>query len=174
MTEPLAFTFADDGAIPNSKLPLLVYRAAVPADPAAIERLFAANRWPPAWRNGVHPFHHFHSTAHEALGVARGEARVLFGGSGGQVLTVQAGDVVVIPAGVAHCNQGQSNDLLIVGAYPDTSDSPDLRRGKPQEHAAAKHAAEAVPLPAADPVDGQDGPLRRLWRDQTGRTASVR
>ncbi len=107
MTEPLAFTFEDDGSIPNSTLPLLVYRNAVPADPAAIERIFAANGWPPAWRNGVHPFHHFHSSAHEVLGVARGEASVLFGGPDGTVLPVQAGDVVVVPAGVAHCNQSQ-------------------------------------------------------------------
>ena len=84
MTEPLTFTFAGDGAIPNSPLPLLVYRDAMPPDPAAIERLFAANRWPPAWRDGVHAFHHFHSNAHEALGVARGEATVLFGGPNGQ------------------------------------------------------------------------------------------
>src|SRR4051812_38674128 len=100
MTEPLTFSFTDDGAIPNSRLPLLVYRDAVPADPALIERIFAANRWPPAWRNGVYEFHHFHSVAHEVLGVARGEVSVLFGGPGGQVLTVKAGDVVVIPAGV--------------------------------------------------------------------------
>jgi uncharacterized protein YjlB len=45
------------------------------------------------------------------------------------VLTVKAGDVVVVPAGVAHCNQGQSSDLLIVGAYPDNGPRPDLRRG---------------------------------------------
>ena len=32
MTEPLTFVFNDDGAIPNSALPLLVYRAAVPAE----------------------------------------------------------------------------------------------------------------------------------------------
>ena len=32
MTEPRAFSFADDGTIPNSPLPLLVYRQAVPAD----------------------------------------------------------------------------------------------------------------------------------------------
>ena len=61
--------------------------------------------------------------------MARGEASVLFGGPGGKVLTVRAGDVVVIPAGVAHCNQGQSDDLLIVGAYPDNGARPDLRRG---------------------------------------------
>jgi len=120
---------------------------------------------PPAWRDGVHPFHHFHSTAHEALGVAHGEVSVLFGGPGGRILTVRAGDVVVVPAGVAHCNQGQSDDLLIVGAYPDNSKDPDLRRGKPVEHAAALRAIEAVPLPPADPVDGADGALSRLWQD---------
>jgi uncharacterized protein YjlB len=163
MTEPLSFTFDDDGAIPNSSLPLLVYRNAVPADPAAIERVFAANRWPPSWRDGVHPFHHFHSSAHEVLGVARGSATVLFGGPGGKVLTVQAGDVVVVPAGVGHCNQRQSSDLLIVGAYPDNAPNPDLRRGKPAEHAAAKRAIDAVPLPPVDPVDGRDGALPRLW-----------
>jgi uncharacterized protein YjlB len=160
MTEPLTFTFADDGAIPNSRLPLLVYRDAVPRDPAAIERVFAANHWPPAWRDGVHPFHHFHSTAHEVLGVARGEASVLFGGPNGTVLRVQAGDVVVIPAGVAHCNQGQSDDLLIVGAYPDNGSRPGLRRGKPGEHGDAVRAIGSVPVPVADPVGGG---LPGLW-----------
>jgi uncharacterized protein YjlB len=163
VTEPLTFNFDDDGAIPNSPLPLLVYRDAVPADAAGIERVFAAHRWPPAWRDGVHPFHHFHSSAHEALGVARGEAAVLFGGPGGKVLTVRAGDVVVVPAGVGHCNQSQSDDLLIVGAYPDNASRPDLRRGKPAEHDAAQRAIGAVPLPAADPVTGEGGALRRLW-----------
>ena len=95
MNDPLTFTFEDDGTIPNSRLPLLVYRDAVPADAAAIERIFTANCWPAAWRDGVHPFHHFHSTAHEVLGVARGEATVLFGGPNGTTLTVKAGDVVV-------------------------------------------------------------------------------
>ena len=47
MTEPVAIRFTDDGAIPNSALPMLVYRQAVPADPDAIEALFAANGWPP-------------------------------------------------------------------------------------------------------------------------------
>jgi uncharacterized protein YjlB len=163
MTQPLTFVFEDDGTIPNSRLPLLAYQAAVPADAAAIERLFAANHWPPAWRDGVHPFHHFHSTAHEVLGVARGEASVLFGGPNGQVLTVRAGDVVVVPAGVAHCNQGQSSDLLIVGAYPDNGPGPDLRRGKAGEHDAAAQAVAAVPMPEADPVMGMDGGLVRLW-----------
>ena len=138
-TEPLTFTFADDGAIPNSRLPLLVYRGAVPPDPVAIERLFAQHRWPPAWRNGVHPFHHFHSNTHEALGVARGQASVLFGGPNGQVLSVSAGDVVVIPAGVGHCCQSRSADLLIVGAYPDDAPSPDLRDCRPATGGGVDH-----------------------------------
>ena len=152
MTKPLTFTFQDDGSIPNSRLPLLVYRNAVPADAAAIERRFAANHWPPAWRDGVYPFHHFHSTAHEVLGVARGE-----------VLRAQAGDVIVVPAGVGHCRHGQSDDLLIVGAYPDNGPGPDLRRGDPAEHDAAVRSIAAVPAPAADPVLGPEGALSELW-----------
>ena len=71
----------DDGAIPNHpELPLLVYRQAVTLpedDPATIfEALFTANGWPAAWRNGIYPFHHFHSTAHEAHGVYAGTAAV--------------------------------------------------------------------------------------------------
>lgn len=163
MTDPLTIRLQDDGAFPNNRLPLLLYRGAVPADPATIERRFAANRWPPAWRDGVYGFHHFHSNAHEVLGIARGEASVLFGGPTGTVLDVKAGDVVVIPAGVAHCNRGQSDDLLIVGAYPEDAASPDLRRGRPAEHAEASRRVAEVPLPSADPVQGEHGALRQLW-----------
>ena len=163
MREPETFLFDDDGAIPNSRLPLLVYRAAVPADPAAIEQRFAANRWPPAWRDGVHPFHHFHANAHEALGVARGHATVLFGGPNGRELTVAAGDVVIVPAGVGHCNTGQSPDLLIVGAYPDNAPRPDQHRGRAADHDSVVGRIAAVPPPPADPVAGADGPLPRLW-----------
>ena len=154
MNGPEAFTFDDDGAIPNSRLPVLVWRAAVTADPAAVERIFAANRWPPAWRNGVYGFHHFHGNAHEALGIARGQVTVQFGGPNGQALTVKAGDVVVIPAGVAHKNAGQSDDLLIVGAYPDNAPSPNEDRGRPDERAKALRDLAAVEAPAADPVTG--------------------
>jgi len=164
MAEPQTFTFADDGAIPNSRWPMLVYRDAVPADPSAVERIFAANRWPPAWRDSVHPFQHFHSNAHEALGVARGRARVQFGGPGGETLDVQAGDVVVLPAGVGHCRIDRSPDLLIVGAYPDNAVSPDQHRGDPAEHEAVLRNLAAVAQPNADPVAGGDGPLLRLWR----------
>ena len=102
-----AFPLAPSGGIPNNpRLPLLVYPGAVPIedpDPAAaFEALFERHGWTGAWRNGIFPFHHFHSTAHEVLGIFSGEAEVRLGGEDGVTLTVSPGDVVVIPAGVGH------------------------------------------------------------------------
>lgn len=164
---PEAHLFADDGRIPNSPLPLLLYRGAfVPdgaGDPAAaFVRLFAQNGWRGAWRNGIYPFHHFHSTTHEVLGVARGQARVRLGGERGAGLVLAAGDVVVIPAGVGHKNEGASPDFLVVGAYPEGRDW-DLRRGDPAERPEVLANLASVPLPAADPIHGPNGPLPRLW-----------
>lgn len=154
--------FADDGRFPNSAFPLLVYRRALPADAAVMERTFAANGWSNAWRNGIFDYHHFHSVAHEVLGIAAGEAVVAFGGPSGREVTLRAGDVVAIPSGVAHRNIGASADLLVVGAYPGGSDY-DIRRGDPTEHAASARTAAAVPPPDSDPVSGRDGRLPRLW-----------
>ena len=163
MSDAETHRFADDGKFPNSALPLLVYRGGLPADPAAMEQAFAANGWSNGWRNGIFDYHHFHSIAHEVLGIARGDVRVAFGGPSGREVTVRAGDVVLIPAGVAHRNMGQSADLLVVGAYPGGADY-DIRRGDPAEHAAALRAIRSVPLPDNDPVLGADEGLRRLWR----------
>ncbi len=162
MSAPETHVFAGDGRFPNAKLPLLVYRAALPADADAMERRFAANDWRGAWRNGIYNFHHFHSNAHEVLGVARGSARVCFGGPQGAVLAVTAGDVIVIPAGVAHRNVGADADLLIVGAYPGGAGF-DLCRGDPADYAAVLRRIAAVALPDSDPVEGREGSLRRLW-----------
>ena len=159
MTGPETHVFADDGTIPNSRLPLLVYRGGLPADADAIERTFTANRWPPRWRSGVYPWHHFHPRAHEALGVASGTARVIFGGPGGAEIALAAGDIVVVPAGVGHCGVVASDDLVIVGAYPaGTRDTAAVR-----EQAGAAAAIVAVAMPAADPVAGPGGPLIELW-----------
>ena len=159
--------FEDDGAIPNNpELPLLVYRQAVTLpedDPAAVfEALLTENGWPAAWRNGIHPFHHFHSTAHEALGIYRGTATARFGGEGGVDMTVSAGDVVIIPAGVGHKAIEASADLGIVGAYP-AGTGPDLCRGAPGERPASLAAIARVAVPARDPLCGTGGPLRRHW-----------
>lgn len=162
MDAPDTFLFADDGGIPNARLPLLLYRGALPADAVAMERAFAANGWRGAWRDGIYPFHHFHSNAHEVLGIAAGSVQVALGGPRGQTLRLSAGDVVVIPAGVGHRNLGDDGNLLVVGAYPGGA-GWDVRRGDPAEHAEVLRAIARVPLPDADPIGGPQGALRRLW-----------
>lgn len=155
--------FAESGGIPNNPaLPALRYPGALLGATAAdAEARLTANGWGGTWRNGVYAFHHFHSTAHEALVIVRGWVRVMLGGPGGRELVMRAGDVAVLPAGTGHLNMGDS-DLLVVGAYPP-GQVPDLLRGDPAELAAARARIAAVPLPATDPVHGSRGPLARLW-----------
>ncbi len=52
------------------------------------------------------------------LGVARGTAKVEYGGVKGRMLTMNAGDVTVLPAGTGHRLIEASRDFLVVGAYP--------------------------------------------------------
>lgn len=159
---PQCFSFEDDGAIPNSPLPVLVYHDVPEAtDAGRCVRLFADNSWLGAWRDGIYAFHHFHSNAHEVLGVVAGSAWVMLGGPNGRELEIGWGDVLVLPAGTGHCKLG-GQGLLVVGAYPDGMQC-DVCRGEPAEHDAAVARIGAVPLPARDPVDGAGGPLLSLW-----------
>lgn len=161
--EPETFTFVGDGSIPNSRLPVLVYHGlALAHDPASAERAFTAHDWRGAWRDGIYAFHHFHSTAHEVLAIVGGQAAVTLGGPQGETLQVRTGDVLVLPAGTGHRNEGSTDDLLVVGAYPNGM-SWDLRRGDPGEYDEARANIEAVPLPLTDPVGGARGALPRLW-----------
>jgi uncharacterized protein YjlB len=167
MTKPKTVRFKDAGTIPNNPdLPVLIYKSAVKLDndpPAAIERVFDENQWPPQWRDGIYPFHHYHSTAHEVLGIARGRVRVILGGESGEEFLLEAGDVVVLPAGTGHKRIEGSDDLLVVGAYPPGQDWDLIREDEPKKKAAAMERIARVPLPTADPVVGADGPLIKLW-----------
>ena len=165
----------DNGAIPNNpRLPLLIYRGVLRLpgdDPAAVcEQIFARWNWKGSWRNGIYPFHHYHSTSHEVLGVYAGHANVRLGGEGGGGIeaVLAAGDVVVIPAGVGHRNLGASGDFGVVGAYPD-GHTWDLLRGRPGERPQADRNIAALPLPVNDPLYGLDGPLREVWQAQAAR-----
>ena len=164
--EPQFLWFADDGRIPNSPLPVLIYRGVlddqVPDAERALERLFAANGWLGAWTDGIYPFHHFHSTTHEVLGVARGWASVALGGERGEVVRVVAGDVLVIPAGVGHKHESSGAGFLVVGAYPEGR-AWDLCRGEPGERERVRANLARVPLPTTDPVHGHAGGLLTAW-----------
>ena len=157
----------DDGKFPNNgRLPLLAYQGVLilPTDDPArgIEELFYAHNWGGSWRNGIFSYHHYHSTAHEALGVYSGNAKVQLGGPKGLKFEVQRGDVIVIPAGVAHKNLGSSLDFRVVGAYP-AGQRYDMNYGKPGERPRADRNIARVVLPELDPVFGDTGPLIKLW-----------
>lgn len=164
--------FEDDGSIPNNPtLPLLIYPGVLDlTDPDPTEvcvQRFAMHGWLGAWRNGIYPFPHYHSTAHEVLGICSGEAEVRFGGAGGLVAKVKAGDALVLPAGTGHQNLGSSADLLVVGAYPDGMDW-DLCRGGPGERPQVLNNILQVPMPRRDPIYGSNGPLPHVWQRPMG------
>jgi uncharacterized protein YjlB len=166
---PVTHRFADDGSIPNNPtLPFVLYRGGVdltgsPDPEAVIEKAFGRNGWGNMWRNGIFPYAHYHSMIHEAMGIARGRAKVRFGGENGEAIDVMPGDVVILPAGTGHQCLSHSPELVVVGAYPP-SGKYNLCRGSKADHAKALVTIPKVPLPAMDPVFGAEGPLLTLWR----------
>jgi uncharacterized protein YjlB len=160
-------TIPENGPFPNNAhLPVLIYKGVLElpdSDPEkVIERIFEGNKWSNAWVNGIFDYHHFHSNSHEVLGVSSGYCNVMFGGPDSKKFVLQKGDVIIIPAGVAHKNIDSSNDFKCVGAYPGGADY-DIKKGKPEEKAEAQKNINNVPLPEKDPVYGK-GPLQKLWK----------
>lgn len=163
----IAHIIKDAGTIPNSRLPLLIYQGALDLpndDPAAaIEALLHQHQWGNDWRNGIFTYHHYHSTAHEVLFVFSGSCKVQAGGEGGMIETINAGDVIIIPAGVGHKNVGQSSDFKVVGAYPPQQ-NVDMNYGKAGERPRVDENIARLALPATDPVFGKTGPLLEHWQ----------
>ena len=165
-------TLTGDDQIPNNqKLPLLVHPKAFSVLNndlvSTCESLFTANSWQGCWRNGIFSYHHYHSMAHEVLGICMGTAKVQFGGRRGIIFSVSKCDIVIIPAGVGHKNLGASSDLCVVGAYPPNQ-IPDLCYDKatsnPDDRLQIIRNIQRGSLPSTDPVYGTDGPLLKYWR----------
>ncbi len=163
----------DDGVFPNSMIrPALVLRGAFSfaegdeeaRDPAdVIQATFEKNGWTNGWRDGVYDFDHYHSTAHEVLGCYSGEAELQLGGPRGSVHVLQKGDVLVVPAGVAHRRIQASEDFRVVGCYAEGRQC-DMNRGKSSERPRVDDNIAALPRPNADPVYGASGPLIHNWK----------
>src|SRR5207244_1516328 len=115
-----------------------------------------------SWRNGIYRYHHYHSTAHEVLGVFSGCATVRLGGERGITEKLTAGDVLIIPAGVGHKNLDSSADFGVVGAYP-LDQQADMNYGREGERPRADQNIARVARPKSDPIYGEDGALLQYW-----------
>lgn len=102
---------------------------------------------------------HFHSNAHEVLGIAEGHVTVILGGAQGRRFRLKARDMLAIPAGVGHRRIGGDARLKVIGAYPPGQSHRDMKR--------KGRAVPRVALPPTDPFYGKDGPLVRCWTKPT-------
>ena len=155
-------TFDPSCRIPNNQtFPVIIYRqVSSPFDSAPFETLFSRNGWRGIWRNGVYDYHHYHSGAHEVLGVERGDATLRIGGPHGQVFSVTEGDCLVLPAGTGHMKLKSSADFQVVGAYPSGQEA-DIQTSAPTSAMLAQ--IKSLPKPTTDPVHGASGGLIDLW-----------
>ncbi|MEP4768958.1 MAG: hypothetical protein ABJY83_13720 [Roseibium sp.] len=151
------YTSGPVGMLPNSRFPLLIHRSGIPGGVDAVLARFRECGWLNNWQNaGVWDYGHFHSTTHECLGCASGWMDVQVFGDNGPVVRIEAGDVIVMPAGVSHAMTGCSDDVLIVGGYPDGRDWDNLRQDhmSDADRIAAVKRIMMLPIPSKDPVSG--------------------
>lgn len=171
LVEPsLVRVFAPSGGIPNSPLPLALWkrRAPVSVDRGGdICRLYERNGWRGTWVYTVFPYWHFHTRGHEALTCVCGRAEIGFGGDDGIVAQVEPGDVAVIPAGVGHKRLSSSADFLMAGCYPPGQEGNIVRPGDMTEASIQREIA-GVGDPKTDPISGGNDGIVRLWTSQRG------
>lgn len=146
----------------NARFPVLVYRQAFagPQRATEIEKTFSANGWTGIWHDGIFDYHHYHSGAHEVLGIAAGTGTLMIGGPGGEKIDVSSGDCLVLPAETGHRNLGSSPDFHVVGAYPPGQHADILTDGPSKEHRAS---IDGLPVPECDPVMGSSAGLVTVW-----------
>jgi uncharacterized protein YjlB len=167
--ETRTYLIADNGQFPNSRLPVIHHIKALKLPmlfkARAIEKTFEQNGWTNNWDAGIYTYNHYHSNTHEAMGIYAGRTVVLLGGENGKTIFIQAGDVLIIPAGVAHKNLGKEKDVHCVGGYPEGKDF-DMNYGLPGERPQTDKNIQELDIPDADPLLGREGGLIDLWNAQ--------
>lgn len=156
-----------DDLMPNNQdLPVLVYRDVAPWEnlAALFEKTFSANDWGGSWQGGIYDYHHYHSNAHEVLGIARGHVTLRLGGPTGILFHLVTGDCVILPAGTGHCRVEASPDLLVVGAYPQGQEDYDIQRSW-QDIPGIRADIRNVPIPENNPLKGLIIEAEALWSD---------
>lgn len=166
--EIITMQLKENGNFPNNmKLPVLLYKNVFDfknSNPASdVEKVFSKNNWGGSWRDGIYTFHHYHSTAHEALGVYSGWAEVQLGGPESKIVRIEKGDLVVLPVGTSHKRINSGGGFAVVGAYPD-GQNWDMNYGKQEELQQAKKNMAKVSNPKNDPVFGKEGKMFEYWK----------
>ncbi|MEJ7933880.1 hypothetical protein WG907_06345 [Sphingobium sp. AN558] len=101
------FLLGENDWVPNNaRLPLILYlgveKGSCDTLAKAFEDRLDLNGWPPKWRDTIFDYHYYHSTPHEALEIAAGNATLELGGPGGRQVDVAIGDALLLPAGTGH------------------------------------------------------------------------
>lgn len=140
-------------------LPVLVSRTAVDHElldiAAALEALFRSNGWVCRPQGTLQGEYHYHSTAHEVIGIASGSAILGIGGPHSVRIAVDASDLLVLPAGTGHCRLADRAGFCVITANPPDQEADICRTTASTEIASA---IEAVPYPTSDPVLGVPPP----------------
>jgi uncharacterized protein YjlB len=156
---------ADAPSFPNNPhYPVLIYKNVFssPEEPEAIQECLKQNGWRHSWVDSIYDFHHYHSNTHETLVIIAGSCLVQIGGGNGSSFIVNRGDVLILPAGVAHKSLNKSSDFSCIGAYPSDVGS-DMNYGETSEFSKAVKRIQQVGLPEMDPVYGKNGILFQYW-----------
>lgn len=162
----ITYTIQANETFPNNEfLPVLHYKNVLKLswilNGLSIRNLFRSNGWYNSWRDSIYDFDHYHSNTHEVIGAFRGRTEVMLGGESGQKILLERGDVLIIPAGVAHRNLTPKNNFKCIGAYPDGIDY-DICQGL-LERSKAIDNIKRVRVPKKDPVLGNMGEFRHYW-----------
>ncbi|KAL0939719.1 cupin domain protein [Colletotrichum truncatum] len=183
-TKPETYLLRRTTHCPNNDLPVLIYRNVLgeQLDETSVSERLQRNGWVKKGTWGTIKLKHFHPNTHECYGIFQGRSELVFGegssdstGSGVKC-EVHAGDVVVVPAGVAHASTPESeeasgeNEYRYIGVYPEGSPHYSIEMGKKSLMEKPDLVAEVagVPVPPCDPVYGLDGPLVQIWKSVRG------
>ena len=161
----ITYYFENDGDIPNNILPVVIYKNALQhAVQKDLEVLFCQNGWGNNWHDIILTEDHFHSNTHEVLGLKSGQARLMLGGVNGKIVTVEKGDVIILPAGVGHYSVDNSIEYQFVGGYPNGAEWNLKFSLKKEDSSSILAEIASIPLPKKDPVFGDNGPVFEYWK----------
>ncbi|KAF2213251.1 hypothetical protein CERZMDRAFT_39845 [Cercospora zeae-maydis SCOH1-5] len=156
------------GRTPNTSIqnkPLLIYKSCFPCPACSAtdieSHLTSLGVVTPQWRYTMYSTSHFHSTTHEVLCISHGKAKLCFGheeNSARVEEVVEKGDVVVVPAGVAHrLLEDLEGGFEMVGSYPKGCQW-DMCYGREGEERKVA-GIEDLDWFVKDPVYGDRGPV---------------